>query len=199
MSAGLRLADATRHAGDRAEWTDAPRHARRWVAIFGAMFCVAALLLPFVGPFGLSLARVYAHQEPDWSILVQLRVSRTLLGLFAGGALVARGRALSGDASGRARHSLHARNLGRRVTWRRRRDLARLAAGRRPPCDLAGLARGRGDRACARRRRGNSAAPRVVVRPASLRHGGQQRLLRLHHRHLRPGRRDASRSRSRGG
>ncbi len=91
MSAGLRLADATRHAGDRAEWTDAPRHARRWVAIFGAMFCVAALLLPFVGPFGLSLARVYAHQEPDWSILVQLRVSRTLLALFAGGALALAG------------------------------------------------------------------------------------------------------------
>jgi iron complex transport system permease protein len=30
---------------------------------------------------------VQARQEPDWSIFVQLRVSRTLLGLFAGGAL----------------------------------------------------------------------------------------------------------------
>ncbi len=57
------------------------------MAIFAVAFCAAALLLPFVGPFGLKLERVRARQEPDWSILVQLRVSRTLLGLFAGGAL----------------------------------------------------------------------------------------------------------------
>jgi iron complex transport system permease protein len=62
-------------------------HAGRWVAGFAVVFCLAALLLPFVGPFGLNLERVRARQEPDWSILVQLRVSRTLLGLFAGGAL----------------------------------------------------------------------------------------------------------------
>ena len=68
-----------------------PRHASRWVALFAATFCVAALLLPFVGPFGLSLERVRGRQEPDWSILVQLRVSRTLLGLFAGGALALAG------------------------------------------------------------------------------------------------------------
>src|SRR5262245_11249611 len=60
---------------------------RGWVALFACAFCAAALLLPFVGPFGLDLARVRARQEPDWSILVQLRLSRTLLGLFAGGAL----------------------------------------------------------------------------------------------------------------
>jgi iron complex transport system permease protein len=64
-----------------------PRHAGRWVALFAVGFCVAALLLPFIGPFALSLERVRARQEPDWSILVHLRVSRTLLGLFAGGAL----------------------------------------------------------------------------------------------------------------
>jgi iron complex transport system permease protein len=64
-----------------------PRHAGRWVALFAVTFCLAALLLPFVGPFGLSLERVRGRLEPDWSILVQLRVSRTLLGLFAGGAL----------------------------------------------------------------------------------------------------------------
>jgi iron complex transport system permease protein len=57
------------------------------VAVFAVAFCAAALLLPFIGPFGLDLERVRARQEPDWSILVQLRVSRTLLGLFAGGAL----------------------------------------------------------------------------------------------------------------
>ncbi len=62
-------------------------HAERWVAVFTVAFGAAALLLPFIGPFGLDLERVRARQEPDWSILVQLRVSRTLLGLFAGGAL----------------------------------------------------------------------------------------------------------------
>jgi iron complex transport system permease protein len=63
------------------------RHTKRWVAVFAAAFCVAALALPFVGPFALSLERLRSRQEPDWSIFVQLRVSRTLLGLFAGGAL----------------------------------------------------------------------------------------------------------------
>jgi len=64
---------------------------RRWVWIFAATFCVAAMLLPFAGPFGLDLGRVRARQEPDWSILVRLRVSRTLLGLLAGGALALAG------------------------------------------------------------------------------------------------------------
>jgi ABC-type Fe3+-siderophore transport system permease subunit len=70
----------------------APRDsAGRWIAIFAAAFFAAAVLLPFVGPFGLNLARVRAHQEPDWSILVKLRLSRTLLGLAAGGALALAG------------------------------------------------------------------------------------------------------------
>jgi iron complex transport system permease protein len=68
-----------------------PRQAARWVGLFAMLFVAAALLLPFVGPFALSLARVRAHQEPDWSILVQLRLSRTLLGLMAGGALALAG------------------------------------------------------------------------------------------------------------
>lgn len=59
----------------------------RWIAAFGAAFLGAALLLPLVGPFGLSIDRVLAREDPDWSILVHLRLSRTLLGLFAGGAL----------------------------------------------------------------------------------------------------------------
>ena len=62
-------------------------HAGRWVAVFAVAFGLAALLLPFVGPFALDLGRVWSRQEPDWSILTQLRLSRTLLGLFAGGAL----------------------------------------------------------------------------------------------------------------
>jgi iron complex transport system permease protein len=67
--------------------TGTRRGTRRWVLLFASAFCAAAVLLPFVGPFGLDLERVRARQEPDWSILVQLRLSRTLLGLFAGGAL----------------------------------------------------------------------------------------------------------------
>jgi ABC-type Fe3+-siderophore transport system permease subunit len=62
-----------------------------WVAFFAVVFCLAALTLPFVGPFGLSVERVLTRQDPDWSILLQLRVSRTLLGLFAGGALALAG------------------------------------------------------------------------------------------------------------
>ena len=67
------------------------RSAGRWVWLFAGLFFASALLLPFVGPFALSLARVRAHQEPDWSILLQLRLSRTLLGLLAGGALALAG------------------------------------------------------------------------------------------------------------
>jgi iron complex transport system permease protein len=67
------------------------RHPSRWVGAFAVVFIASALLLPFVGPFALSVARVRMHQEPDWSILVQLRLSRTLLGLLAGGALALAG------------------------------------------------------------------------------------------------------------
>ena len=59
----------------------------RWVVLSAAAFVAAAVLLPFVGPSPLDLSRVLAREAPDWSILVQLRLSRTLLGLFAGAAL----------------------------------------------------------------------------------------------------------------
>ena len=55
------------------------------------LFAAAALLLPFVGPSALDWGRVWQRQEPDWSILTNLRLSRTLLGLFAGGALALAG------------------------------------------------------------------------------------------------------------
>ena len=61
--------------------------ARRWVAASALAFCAAAMLLPFLGPSPLDLSRVWTRQEPDWSIFVQLRLSRTLLGLFSGAAL----------------------------------------------------------------------------------------------------------------
>jgi iron complex transport system permease protein len=51
------------------------------------VFAAAAMLLPFVGPSALDLGAVWKQQDPDWSIFLQLRVSRTLLGLFVGAAL----------------------------------------------------------------------------------------------------------------
>jgi iron complex transport system permease protein len=62
-------------------------HARRWIVASATAFLLAALLLPFVGPSPLDLSRVWNREAPDWSILVHLRLSRTLLGLFAGAAL----------------------------------------------------------------------------------------------------------------
>jgi iron complex transport system permease protein len=52
-----------------------------------AVFVGAALLLPWVGAGPISFARVWRHQAPDYEILLQLRLSRTLLALVAGGAL----------------------------------------------------------------------------------------------------------------
>ncbi len=52
-----------------------------------AVFLAAALLLPWVGAGPISLARVLRHQSPDYEILLQLRISRTLLSLVVGGAL----------------------------------------------------------------------------------------------------------------
>ncbi len=63
------------------------RRARRWIATAALVFLAAAALLPLAGPAPLDLSRVWARQDPDWSIFVQLRLSRTLLGLLAGGAL----------------------------------------------------------------------------------------------------------------
>lgn len=54
-------------------------------------FLLAAVLLPLAGPAPLDLARVWVGEEPDRSILVHLRVPRTLLGLFGGAALALAG------------------------------------------------------------------------------------------------------------
>jgi iron complex transport system permease protein len=62
-----------------------------WVGGSAALFVLAACLLPFVGPSTLNWHAVLQRQDPDWSILVDLRLSRTLLGLFAGGALALAG------------------------------------------------------------------------------------------------------------
>lgn len=62
-----------------------------WLGGCAALFVAAAIVLPFIGPSHLDLDAVWNRQEPDWSILTQLRLSRTLLGLFAGGALALAG------------------------------------------------------------------------------------------------------------
>ncbi len=61
--------------------------ARNSLALSLLVFMGAALLLPWVGAGPISLQRVLRHEAPDYGILVQLRISRTLLALVAGGAL----------------------------------------------------------------------------------------------------------------
>ena len=70
--------------------TDVGR-ARAWIGGCAIAFAVAAVTLPLVGPAPLDFARVWAREEPDWSILIHLRLSRTLLGLFGGAALALAG------------------------------------------------------------------------------------------------------------
>jgi iron complex transport system permease protein len=71
--------------------SDRARHGRRWIVGSAVAFAAAAVLLPLVGPSSLDFGRAWAGEEPDRSILVQLRVSRTLLGLFGGAALALAG------------------------------------------------------------------------------------------------------------
>jgi iron complex transport system permease protein len=58
-----------------------------WIWASAVTFTFAAFLLPWIGPDSISMDRVLAKAAPDYPIFVQLRVSRTLLGLLAGGAL----------------------------------------------------------------------------------------------------------------
>lgn len=61
--------------------------AMAWVGGSAAVFLLAAFLLPWIGNGSISMERVFAKAAPDYPIFVQLRVSRTLVGLLAGGAL----------------------------------------------------------------------------------------------------------------
>lgn len=60
---------------------------RHSIALSLGVFLAAAVLLPWVGAGPINLERVLQHQAPDYEILLQLRFSRTLLALVAGGAL----------------------------------------------------------------------------------------------------------------
>jgi iron complex transport system permease protein len=65
--------------------------ARNSLMLSVVVFMGAALVLPWVGAGSISLSRVLRHQAPDYDILMQLRISRTLLALVAGGALALAG------------------------------------------------------------------------------------------------------------
>jgi iron complex transport system permease protein len=60
----------------------------RWkVGACLASFCIAAFVLPWVGPGTLSVRDTFHFGSLDSYIFLQLRVTRTILALFAGGAL----------------------------------------------------------------------------------------------------------------
>jgi len=58
-----------------------------WIWGSALLFALAAFLLPWVGSGSIVFDRVLAKAAPDYPIFMELRVSRTLLGLLAGGAL----------------------------------------------------------------------------------------------------------------
>jgi iron complex transport system permease protein len=62
-------------------------HSQAWLVGSALAFAAGALLFPLAGPAPLDYGAILARREPECSILVQLRLSRTLLGLFGGGAL----------------------------------------------------------------------------------------------------------------
>jgi iron complex transport system permease protein len=63
----------------------------RWILGSAAIYILAACILPWIGPGAIRVDRVLAHAAPDYPVFVELRVSRTLLGLLAGGALALTG------------------------------------------------------------------------------------------------------------
>lgn len=63
------------------------KKSRGSIAIAITTFVAAALLLPWIGAGPISLTNVLHHQSPDYDILIQLRLTRTLLALLAGGSL----------------------------------------------------------------------------------------------------------------
>lgn len=58
-----------------------------WIWGSAVLFLLATMFLPWVGAGSISADRVLAKATPDYPIFIELRLSRTLLGLLAGGAL----------------------------------------------------------------------------------------------------------------
>lgn len=63
----------------------APKSA--WIGGSAAAFLLAAAVLPWIGAGEINWQRVLTHAAPDYPIFVELRLTRTLLGLLTGGAL----------------------------------------------------------------------------------------------------------------
>lgn len=61
--------------------------AQKSVLVCLAVFCLTAMVLPWVGPGPVHVRETLHLHSMDSYIFLQLRVTRTLLGLFAGGAL----------------------------------------------------------------------------------------------------------------
>jgi len=59
----------------------------KWLGFSLAAFLVSLVLLPWAGPAPVSVERVLSLQPPDYPIFLELRLSRTLLGLLVGGSL----------------------------------------------------------------------------------------------------------------
>lgn len=59
----------------------------RWIVLSSLALLAAALLFPWAGPAPISFGRVLAREAPDYPIFVELRLSRTLLGLLVGASL----------------------------------------------------------------------------------------------------------------
>lgn len=60
---------------------------RRWVIASAAAVVAAVVLLPWIGPAPVTAEGVLAGQSPDYPIFIELRLSRTLLGLLVGSSL----------------------------------------------------------------------------------------------------------------
>ena len=59
-----------------------------WVLVVSlAAAAVAGAVCPFLGGSGMDYGKLWRHESPDWNILIDLRVPRTLLALLTGAAL----------------------------------------------------------------------------------------------------------------
>lgn len=63
----------------------------RVIATCSAVAIAAMLIFPWIGSTSISAQRVFAHETPDYEILVLTRLSRVLLAMLAGGALASAG------------------------------------------------------------------------------------------------------------
>lgn len=64
----------------------------RWALLASMLVAtLVTMVAPFVGGSGMDYAKLARHESPDWQILVNLRVPRTLLALLAGASLSAAG------------------------------------------------------------------------------------------------------------